>query len=391
MELDQSGLAVHGIEEVEQGSAATPIPGSERTAMLELRSLRKEFAGQVAVDGIDLSIREGEFVSLLGPSGSGKTTTMRMIAGFEAPTAGEILLDGVDIRGVPAHRRPVNTVFQDYALFPHLSVEQNVAFGLKAAGVGRDETAKRVREALELVELAALGSRGPGQLSGGQRQRAALARALVLRPRLLLLDEPLGALDLMLRRQMQLVLMELCRQLGITFLYITHDQEEALTMSDRIAVMNHGRIEQLATPRELYRKPASSFVAGFVGSNNLLPARLTGRDGDRCIVTLGGSRFDVPADKLAGRVAGEGVLVALRPEAVELLPGRDEGILRGTIKQIVFVGAEARAIVILDGGSELVARLPLSSLERYERGSNVRVTWEAHSVQAFPALVEPAA
>jgi spermidine/putrescine transport system ATP-binding protein len=379
-----------GLTQVEQGPAAQPPVPADHRCMLELRGLTKAFAGQVAVDGIDLGIGEGEFVSLLGPSGSGKTTTMRMIAGFESPTAGQILLDGRDIRDIPAHRRPVNTVFQDYALFPHLTVAQNVAFGLKAAGVARDEVDRRVREALELVELGPFASRGPGQLSGGQRQRAALARALVLRPRLLLLDEPLGALDLKLRRQMQLVLMELCRQLGTTFLYITHDQEEALTMSDRIAVMNRGRVEQFAAPQELYRHPASSFVAGFVGSNNLLRGRLTARDGERCAVNLGGVRCEVPADTLGAATAGDEVVVALRPECVELTSGGEGGKLGGVVSQTVFVGAEARAIVALDGDAgELVARVSPADLERYARGARVRVDWEPGVAQAFPAPEEP--
>jgi spermidine/putrescine transport system ATP-binding protein len=344
------------------------------------------FADQRAVDAIDLEVKDGEFVSLLGPSGSGKTTTLRMIAGFEPPTSGTIVLEGRDVQNVPAHKRPINTVFQDYALFPHLSVEQNVAFGLKAKKVPRREIVKRTREALELVELGPLASRAPGQLSGGQRQRAALARALVLGPRLLLLDEPLGALDLKLRRSMQLVLMDLCRELGITFLYVTHDQEEALTMSDRIAVMNEGRVEQYASPESLYADPRSSFVAGFVGESNLVRGTLAGRAGDECMVELGGVSLPVPAATLGDLRAGAEVLVAMRPEALRLGTEATPGGLSGTVSQSVFVGADARVIVDVGNGEELTVRVPPSIVGQFERGRQVWIGWEPGAARAFPGM-----
>jgi spermidine/putrescine transport system ATP-binding protein len=375
-------------QEESPGPSAAPGTGSGTKAVLELRDLSKEFTGQVAVDSVDLEVNDGEFVSLLGPSGSGKTTTLRMIAGFERPTSGTIVLEGTDVQDVPAHKRPINTVFQDYALFPHLSVEQNVAFGLKAKRVSREEISRRVREALELVELGPLAGRAPGQLSGGQRQRAALARALVLRPRLLLLDEPLGALDLKLRRSMQLVLMDLCRQLGITFLYVTHDQEEALTMSDRIAVMNEGRVEQYATPEDLYRRPRSSFVAGFVGENNLVRGTLRGRADDGCVVELGGVRLEVQGDSLHGVAAGSAVLVALRPEALRLMTDPAPEEITGTVAQSVFVGADARVIVDVGEGEEITVRVPPASIGQFERGRPVWIACEPGAASAFPA--EPA-
>jgi spermidine/putrescine transport system ATP-binding protein len=360
----------------------TPLPDPP---LLEVRGLQKEFGGVAVVAGIDLALHQGEFVTLLGPSGSGKTTTLRMIAGFEQPSAGEILLEGRDIQGMPSHRRPVNTVFQDYALFPHLSVDQNVAFGLKAQGVPGGEIEARVHEALEMVELHKLGGRSPSHLSGGQRQRAALARALVLRPRVLLLDEPLGALDLKLRRQMQLVLIDLCRQLGITFLYVTHDQEEALTMSDRIAVMNEGRIEQFAAPEELYNHPESAFVAGFVGDNNLLDVKVLGTDGHQCSVDLLGTRIVAPCRGLTGATAGQPAILAMRPESLTLVANpKDDGLV-GTILQSVFIGAEARIVVRLADGRDIVARVPPSEARLLTRGSPVGVTQDAAALRVFPS------
>ncbi len=244
--------------------AATALPA------VRLEGVEKRYGDVVAVDGVDLDVRDGEFFSMLGPSGSGKTTTLRMIAGFEQPTGGRILLHGRDVTGVPPFDRDVNTVFQDYALFPHLSVGDNVAYGLRVRKVKRDERVARVKDALRMVRLEGYDGRKPAQLSGGQRQRVALARALVNRPRVLLLDEPLGALDLKLREEMQIELKAIQQQVGITFIYVTHDQEEALTMSDRLAVFNAGRIEQLGSPAEVYERPATRFVAGFVGTSNLL-------------------------------------------------------------------------------------------------------------------------
>ena len=249
----------------------TPDAGAaEGIAAVRLDGVVKRFGDVLAADGIDLEVQEGEFFSLLGPSGSGKTTCLRMIAGFERPTAGRILLGGVDVGDRPPYERDVNTVFQDYALFPHMTVSENVGYGLMVRKVPKSERAERVSEALEMVRLGAFGDRKPAQLSGGQRQRVALARALVMRPRVLLLDEPLGALDLKLRQAMQVELKEIQQAVGLTFLYVTHDQEEALTMSDRLAVFNQGRVEQVGTPADVYERPATGFVAGFVGTSNIL-------------------------------------------------------------------------------------------------------------------------
>jgi putative spermidine/putrescine transport system ATP-binding protein len=290
-----------------------------------LADLSKHYGEVVAVAGIDLEIEPGEFFTLLGPSGSGKTTTLRMIAGFEDPSGGTIELAGENVSRVPPYERAVNTVFQDYALFPHMSVGENVAYGLRIAGVAKEERAKRRDEALEMVRLPGYGDRRPGELSGGQRQRVALARAIVNRPRVLLLDEPLGALDLKLREQMQVELKAIQGEVGITFVYVTHDQDEALTMSDRIAVFNQGRIEQVSPPVELYERPASEFVAGFVGVSNLLE-----RDG---------SRFTI------------------RPEKVQLVdPAAAPNGLRterGRIADVAYAGMVTRYTVTLDAGGEL--------------------------------------
>ncbi|GAA2147838.1 ABC transporter ATP-binding protein [Nocardioides koreensis] len=303
---------------------------------IELRGLSKHFGEVRAVDGLDLEIADGEFFSMLGPSGSGKTTVLRLIAGFEQPTNGTITLGGEDVSGRPSFARDVNTVFQDYAIFPHMSVRQNVEYGLRVKRVPRAERRKRAEHALETVRLAGYDDRRPHQLSGGQRQRVALARALVNRPKVLLLDEPLGALDLQLRREMQIELKEIQRDVGITFVFVTHDQEEALTMSDRIAVFNNGRIEQLATPVQLYEHPASAFVAGFVGTSNLLQGEV--------------------AEQLVG---AEGTFV-IRPEKVtmtapEAAPAAGDGtcVARGVVREVVYLGATTHSVVDLDAGVTL--------------------------------------
>ena len=279
-----------------------------------------------AVDGVDLDIPEGEFYSLLGPSGSGKTTVLRLIGGFESPDSGTVRLFGQDVTAQPPYKRDVNTVFQDYALFPHLSVQDNVAYPLTVRGVGTAERRRRAGEMLDLVRLTAYGNRRPAQLSGGQRQRVALARALAARPRLLLLDEPLGALDLKLREQMQQELRSIQRQLGLTFIYVTHDQGEALSMSDRLAVFSAGRIEQQGTPHELYEYPRTAFVADFVGGANLLPGERLGRPGMR---------------------------LALRPERVEVLPA-GQGIWQATVRGVQYLGAQTR-LELDAGGLNLLA------------------------------------
>ena len=287
-----------------------------------LRASSKEFQarGEVvtAVRGLNLAIAEGEFFSLLGPSGCGKTTTMRMIAGFEEPTRGAIRLHGSDVTGVPPNKRDVNMVFQSYALFPHMSVFENVAFGLRRKKAAKDEITRRVGEMLEIVDLGGRGQRRPRELSGGQQQRVALARALVNRPRALLLDEPLGALDLKLRQAMQVELKRIQREVGITFVYVTHDQNEALTMSDRIAVMNDGAIEHLGTPRDIYEHPRTRFVAGFIGTSNLLTGTATQVDGDRAVIEVSpDERIVVPVSG-AGLAPGSPLELTVRPEKIEI-------------------------------------------------------------------------
>jgi putative spermidine/putrescine transport system ATP-binding protein len=345
-------------------AAGTPVPGTGSEVAVALRGLRKEFGsgeGQVvAVDGIDLDIYDGEFVTLLGPSGSGKTTVLRMIAGFELPTAGQILLGGADVAQRPPFDRDVNTVFQDYALFPHMTVLENVEYGLKVKKVAKGERRSRAELALDAVRLAGYGPRKPAQMSGGQRQRVALARALVNRPKVLLLDEPLGALDLKLREQMQVELKAIQRQVGITFVFVTHDQEEALTMSDRIVVFNAGRIEQVGTPAEVYERPASEFVAGFVGTSNLLQPQaaraVLGKDGV----------FSVRPEKI--RVAG-----------VDERHAAHEDSAVGTVREVVYVGSATRFVVDLDAGGALVAlqqNHATSSMDALGfRDARVRLVW----------------
>jgi len=328
---------------------------------VRLSGLQKSFGDVVAVAGIDLEIVEGEFFSMLGPSGSGKTTTLRMIAGFELPTAGRIELHGVDVSRLAPFDRDVNTVFQDYALFPHMTVGDNVGYGLMVRKVPRDERRQRVVEALRMVRLEGYERRRPSQLSGGQRQRVALARALVNRPRVLLLDEPLGALDLKLREEMQIELKAIQREVRITFIYVTHDQEEALTMSDRIAVFNHGRIEQVGSPADVYEKPATRFVAGFVGTSNLLSGSVA-----QAIVGREGT-FTVRPEKI-------------RLEAPDSPVGPDESTALGHIADVVYLGADTRYIVGLEAGATLVVtrqNLTTSSAEALaQQGRPVRLTWQ---------------
>jgi spermidine/putrescine transport system ATP-binding protein len=321
---------------------------------VELRGLCKRFDDAVAVDNIDALIHAGEFFSLLGPSGCGKTTTLRMIAGFERPTSGEILLDGVDVAQTPPHRRNVHTVFQNYALFPHLNVFDNVAFGLRRRKVARDEVTGRVNEAIELVELGGLAARRPQQLSGGQQQRVALARALVLRPALLLLDEPLGALDAKIRKQLRLELKALQEEVGITFVFVTHDQEEALSMSDRVAVMSNGKIEQVGTPATVYEDPGTVFVADFLGVSNLLEAEAVGPSGNACSVRVGDRMFQ--AQQGATEARGE-VKVMIRPERIEIEPHAATGDNRlpGVVERSVFLGGLHEVHVRVLGGSLLKA------------------------------------
>jgi spermidine/putrescine transport system ATP-binding protein len=349
--------------------------------VIVLESVRKEFGSFVAVQSADLRIGRGEFFAMLGPSGCGKTTTLKMIAGFEQPTSGRVVLEGADVSRVPPHKRNVNTVFQQYALFPHMTVAENVAFGPKAKKVAKDVYRTRVGEMLDVVRLGEFAGRKPAQLSGGQQQRVALARALVNYPSALLLDEPLAALDLKLREAMQLELKRIQREVGITFVFVTHDQGEALTMSDRIAVMSEGVIEQVGTPEEIYHHPASLFVAGFIGSANLLPGTVAAHDGGDAVVELtSGARVRAPG---AGAFdAGARVSVMVRPERLRLLGAdvdgnRDDGRhLSGTVTQMIFQGATARLHVDLPDGTELVSTLdPNVDLLAVRPGAPVRLGW----------------
>ncbi len=338
----------------QQAPARSERDAPAPAAAVRLRGIRRTFGDVVAIENLDLDIAEGEFFTLLGPSGSGKTTTLRVIAGFEQPDEGRVELEGVDVTRVAPSERDVNTVFQDYALFPHMTVQQNVEYGLRVKGVARRDRRVKAREVLERVRLPNVGGRKPVQLSGGQRQRVALARAIVNSPSVLLLDEPLGALDLKLRQEMQVFLKALQRDLGITFVYVTHDQEEALTMSDRLAVFNEGRIEQIGSPADVYERPQTEFVAGFVGVSNVL---------DR-----GGRR------------------ITIRPEKIHMSedgPGEP-----GVVREVVYVGSVTRYLVDLDSGGELVVvrqNLELSSDEvQAARGRHVRLDWKPEHTYELP-------
>jgi putative spermidine/putrescine transport system ATP-binding protein len=361
-------VAVDSLTRAETG----PAPTSAAPAVT-LERVVKSFGDVVAVDGVDLEIADGEFFSMLGPSGSGKTTTLRMIAGFEEPTSGTIRLHGQDITGVPPFDRDVNTVFQDYALFPHMSVGDNIGYGLVVRRVPAAERRQRVADAMRMVRLEGYEKRRPTQLSGGQRQRVALARALVNRPRVLLLDEPLGALDLKLREEMQIELKAIQQQVGITFIYVTHDQEEALTMSNRLAVFNAGRIEQIGTPADVYEHPATTFVAGFVGTSNLLTGEAA-----RAVIGTDGV-FTVRPEKI--RIADP----AEEPEA-------DEASALGTVREVVYIGPDTRYIIALATGGELVVtqqNLRTSSMEALDAaGRQVRLTWKRHHVLSLATSEE---
>jgi spermidine/putrescine ABC transporter ATP-binding subunit len=341
-----------------------------------LANLTKQYGEVSAVAGIDLEVRQGEFFTMLGPSGSGKTTTLRMIAGFEDPTSGSIELAGADVRGIPPYDRAVNTVFQDYALFPHMTVGENVAYGLKVAKVSKAERAKRGEEALEMVRLPGYGDRKPGELSGGQRQRVALARAIVNRPKVLLLDEPLGALDLKLRKALQVELKRIQQEVGITFVYVTHDQEEALTMSDRIAVMNRGRVEQLGSPEELYDRPTTRFVADFIGTTNLLHGIVESVEDSFALVRLdSGERCRIGRQ---GRASGQEVDISVRPEAIAIHAdhGSDGAnrFLSATIQQSAYLGSAVQYIVRTTGGVALTV-LTAKNAERLTAEQAVVLDW----------------
>jgi spermidine/putrescine transport system ATP-binding protein len=348
-----------------------------------VEGVTKHFDDVTAVDDVSITIPGGEFFSLLGPSGCGKTTTLRMIAGFEAPDAGRILLQGADVTHVPPAKRNVNMVFQAYGLFPHMTVGENVAFGPRIKKWSREETRERVSEAIKTVQLEGYEDRRPGQLSGGQQQRVALARALVNRPAALLLDEPLGALDLKLRKEMQLELKDLQQRTGTTFVYVTHDQEEAMTMSDRIAVMNGGVVEQLATPRELYQRPASAFVAGFIGTSNLIELRIDRREGPLLTMDLGdGQRISAIADEPAGATSAERVTITVRPEWIKLSTGEvvdRASHVGGTVIDVVYLGSVTQLIVLLPTGERLTVHRLNDEIgaEEPRPGQQVMLHWAA--------------
>ncbi|NLW21429.1 MAG: ABC transporter ATP-binding protein [Clostridiales bacterium] len=347
--------------------------------LLSLRGLKKTFDTQEALAGLDLDVYAGEFITLLGPSGCGKTTTLRIIAGLELPTQGSVFLDGEDITYLAPEKRAVNTVFQNYALFPHMNVYKNIAYGLSLKGVGRQEIARRVGEMLELVQLSGYEKRLPSQLSGGQRQRVAIARSLILSPRVLLLDEPLGALDLQLRRAMQHELKDMQQQLGITFIYITHDQEEALTMSDRIALMREGRFVQLDTPRGLYEQPRTAFAASFIGETNLINARAEAVKEDGVLLDIAG--FHVPCASEDWLTPGEPLLLSLRAQRLHLSrePVSTPCRLSGTLVESHYAGGERASLVRLDDGQVLHTRASTEGEDLPEIGSQVYVWWQQES------------
>jgi spermidine/putrescine transport system ATP-binding protein len=358
---------------------------------VELCGVTKRFGDLAAVDDLSLELAQGEFFTLLGPSGCGKTTTLRMIAGFERPDEGEIRIEGEDVAQLPPHKRPTNTVFQSYALFPHLTVEANVAFGLKRKKVGKGEIAERVQAELERVGLAAEAKRKPSQLSGGMQQRVALARALVNLPKVLLLDEPLGALDLKLRKGLQVELKRIQREVGITFVYVTHDQEEALTMSDRIAVMNRGRIEQVASPEDVYERPATTFVAGFIGVSNLMPATVTGSDQ----VEL--DQGPTIAASTEGFSSGERCHAVVRPEKLRVeVEGNGAGQtdrprLDGVVASSLYLGTSTQLLVDVADGVRMTVLVPNAGEDERQRlpggGARVGLSWEPghmHLVRELP-------
>lgn len=342
----------------------------QTTPAIKFDQVSRHFGDVKAVDGADLEIRDGEFFSMLGPSGSGKTTCLRMIAGFDRPTSGRIFLYGQDVSDLPPYERDVNTVFQDYALFPHMTVADNIAYGLMVKNVAKAERLKRADEMLDLVQLSGFGGRKPSQLSGGQRQRVALARALINHPKVLLLDEPLGALDLKLRQQMQVELKAIQKRIGITFIFVTHDQEEALTMSDRIALFHQGKIEQIGSPSEIYEHPASAFVAGFVGTSNLV------------------------SGEVAKRITGSEITFSIRPEKIHLgkvneSAPSDTYTSDGTVRDVVYLGLYTRYLVELEGGGDLVVveqNLKTTSMDVLKiKGQRTRLYWNKEHISRMGA------
>jgi spermidine/putrescine transport system ATP-binding protein len=381
------------MSEIVEGNGAVPA-GAVPPPVIRLQGVSKRFGDYVAVETADFDIGEGEFFSMLGPSGCGKTTTLRMIAGFEQPTTGSILLHGEDVSRTPPYKRDVNTVFQNYALFPHMNIFENVAFGLRNKKTPDAVVKQRVMELLEVVRLPDMAERKPNQLSGGQQQRIALARALVNLPKALLLDEPLGALDLKLREVMQLELKRIQREVGITFIFVTHDQEEALTMSDRIAVMTQGRVDQIGSPTEIYHQPATAFVAGFIGSANLLPVTVRSQDGDTVTVdSKFGNQFQVPAGGRSHSPGNEATLM-IRPERLvpagaPLHGGAPAGTIECTVTSMVFQGPVVRCQVQTNNGADLVAHLgPEDDPANIAVGSPITMTWAYDGAYLVPEAID---
>ena len=374
--------------------------GTARGLQVSISNVRRDYGAVVAVDDVSLDIGAGEFVSLLGPSGSGKTTLLMMLAGFEQPQSGSITIGGRDVTGVAPNKRDIAMVFQKYALFPHMTVAENIAFPLLMRNVGKSERASKIAKALEMVKLSGYGMRKPAELSGGQQQRVALARAIVFDPPVILMDEPLGALDKKLRQHMQIELKQLQRRLGATVIYVTHDQEEALTMSDRVAVLNHGKLMQYGPPRELYDLPADAFVADFLGEMNFIEGTMTAINGATCSVTLAGGAVSAPS--IAGFAKGDPVRLAIRPEFIELLPsdavaasafaasaaivgdGGGRTGVTGTLAQVIFNGAIVVTVVELSDGSLVTASLKAHSAADLAPGQKVAATWRVSAARLFP-------
>jgi spermidine/putrescine ABC transporter ATP-binding subunit len=363
----------------------------QQDTVVELSGLTKRFRDVTAVDDIDLSIADGEFLTLLGPSGCGKTTTLRMIAGFETPTEGVVRIDGETVTKTPPYNRDTGMVFQQYALFPHMTVADNISFGLEMDGVDDDEITERVRDALEMVRLGGLGDRYPEELSGGQQQRVALARALVIEPSVLLLDEPLSNLDKKLREEMRLEILRLHRELDVTMVYVTHNQEEALTMSDRMAVMNHGEIRQVGTPREVYHRPRDAFVADFIGNANLLEGEVTGRGDGQLMISLdAGSTVTVDEDATTTRAAqpGEDVTLLFRPERFRVYPGDAavdaDNVIRGTVEEVTFLGSRIDYFVRVGESRLHVVQQNLEEGETFQDGEEVSLGFRADSPFLIP-------
>jgi putative spermidine/putrescine transport system ATP-binding protein len=359
--------------------------------IVRFAGIGKTYDGLTAVvDSLDLEIERGEFLTLLGPSGSGKTTTLMMLAGFEAPTAGEILLEGKPLSRLPPYKRQIGMVFQNYALFPHMTVAENIGFPLSVRGIARGDIAQRVERVLDMVQLGGFGGRRPAQLSGGQQQRIAVARALVFEPKLVLMDEPLGALDKQLREQMQLEIRRLHQRLGVTMVYVTHDQAEALTMSDRIAVFHRGRIQQLDAPERLYETPANAFVARFIGENNRFDGSVQSIAGGRCSVRIAGDTA-IECSLATPIAAGSPVTVSLRPERVQIGPAGHtiSGVagcrLRGTLREVIYLGDHVRARVALPGNDDFTVKRPIDEAHKLPAvGGAVELGWAPEHCRAFP-------